>query len=303
MSIPIKNYGSTSATTEEPQPFSMRRSFANEAPADEPQGFYYWWMNGLGNLLGSLGTVPGLFCFPNPYEQISQGHVGLVSKFGKVYKTTDPGLVRVNPFTEELIQVDVKIQIAAIPNIRITTKDNVSIILESVIYYHIVDPYQATFGISNVRQALVERTQTTLRGVLGTRVLQDCIENRETIANDIRNMIDVPARAWGVTVESILIKDLEFSKDLQESLSSAATQKRIGEAKVIAAQAEVDSAKLMREAAEILNIPAAMQIRYLETLQAMSKHGSTKIIFMPTSENPDKNPAINPANYNNIANM
>ncbi|KAK9679434.1 hypothetical protein K7432_016271 [Basidiobolus ranarum] len=161
------------------------------------------------------------------------------------------------------------------------TKDNVNITIDSVLYYHVVDPYQALFGVSNVHQALIERTQTTLRGVLGTRVLQDCIENRETIADDIREMIDIPAREWGVTIESILIKDLDFSKELQESLSSAATQKRIGESKVISAQAEVDSAKLMREAAEILNTPAAMQIRYLETLSSMSKSSGTKIIFMP----------------------
>src|SRR5688572_15686318 len=81
-------------------------------------------------------------------------------------------------------------------------------------------------------------TQTTLRHILGARVLQDCIENREAIAEEIRETIDTPATAWGVKVESILIKDIMFSKDLQESLSSAATQKRIGESKVIAAQAE-----------------------------------------------------------------
>ncbi|ORX98160.1 hypothetical protein K493DRAFT_214711 [Basidiobolus meristosporus CBS 931.73] len=305
-SAAVKSYGSTSTSNHneaDTEPITGQPSYANETRVDESQSFYSWWMDGLGNIMGSLGSIPCFFCCPNPYQQIDQGYVGLVSRFGRVYKTTDPGLVRINPLSEELIAVDVKIQIISIPNVRITTKDNVSITLDSVIYYHIVDPYQATYGVSNLRQALVERTQTTLRGVLGTRVLQDCIENRETIANDIRIMIDIPAREWGVKVESILIKDLEFSKELQESLSSAATQKRIGESKVIAAQAEVDSAKLMREAAEILNTPAAMQIRYLETLQTMSKHGNSKIIFMPTSENAGTNPAMHAANLNNITNM
>lgn len=84
-------------------------------------------------------------------------------------------------------------------------------------------------------------------------------------------------------MESILIKDLKFSQDLQDNLSAAAKAKRIGESKVIAAQAEVDSAKLMREAADILNSPAAMQIRYLETLAGMAKTSGSKVIFMPPS--------------------
>ncbi|KAJ1540002.1 hypothetical protein HK405_012167, partial [Cladochytrium tenue] len=96
-----------------------------------------------------------------------------------------------------------------------------------------------------------------------------------------------PARAWGVKIESILIKDMQFSKELQETLSAAAKQKRIGESKVIIAQAEVESAKLMREASDILNTPAAMQIRYLETLTSMAKAAGTKVIFMPTSSTGD----------------
>ncbi len=97
----------------------------------------------------------------------------------------------------------------------------------------------------------------------------------------ILDIIDEVASSWGIKVESILLKDLNFSPELQEALSAAAKQKRLGESKVIAAQAEVESAKLMREASDILNTPAAMQIRYLETLQNMSKSANSKVIFMP----------------------
>ena len=89
-------------------------------------------------------------------------------------------------------------------------------------------------------------------------------------------------------MESILIKDLQFSRELQENLSAAAKQKRIGESKVIAARAEVDAARLMREASDILNTPAAMQIRYLETLQTMSRSGNQNVIFMPTNVSKEK---------------
>jgi regulator of protease activity HflC (stomatin/prohibitin superfamily) len=161
------------------------------------------------------------------------------------------------------------------------TKDNVTVHLTSVIYYHITSPHKAAFGISDVRQALVERTQTTLRHVVGARVLQDVIERREEVAQSIGEIIEDVASGWGVKVESMLIKDIIFSNELQDSLSMAAQSKRIGESKVIAARAEVESAKLMRQAADILSSAPAMQIRYLEAMQAMAKTANSKVIFLP----------------------
>lgn len=170
------------------------------------------------------------------------------------------------------------------------TKDNVNLTLTSVIYYHITSPHKAAFGISNIRQALVERTQTTLRHVIGARVLQDVIERREEIAQSIREIIEETASGWGANVESMLIKDIIFSQDLQDSLSMAAQSKRTGEAKVISARAEVESAKLMRQAADILSSAPAMQIRYLEAMQQMAKQSNSKVIFMP---GPSAQPAGN----------
>ena len=161
------------------------------------------------------------------------------------------------------------------------TKDNVTLNLTSVIYYHIISPHKSAFGITDVRQALIERTQTTLRHVVGARVLQDVIERREEIAQSISEIIEDVATGWGVKVESMLIKDIIFSSDLQESLSMAAQSRRIGESKIIAARAEVESAKLMRQAADILSSAPAMQIRYLEAMQAMAKSANSKVIFLP----------------------
>ncbi|KAJ1667533.1 hypothetical protein IW140_002114 [Coemansia sp. RSA 1813] len=246
--------------------------------------FYERMMNGLGHFFGCFGQIPGCFCCPNPFKEVDQGRIGLVSRFGRYYKTADPGLVYINPMSESIRSIDTKIQIQPIVQLPIVTKDNVSVGIEAVLYWHITDPYLATYGVSNVSQALVERTQTTLRAVLGGRDLQDLIENRNTIASGITDIIDRPARDWGVSVESILIKDVSLSRELQDSLSSAATQKRIGEAKVIQAKAEVDAAMLMREAAEILNTPAAMQIRTLDSLVMMAKTANTKVMFVPVNQ-------------------
>lgn len=205
----------------------------------------------------------------------------MVTNFGRFSRAVDPGLVKINPFSERLIQVDVKIQIVEVPQQVCMTKDNVTLHLTSVIYYHIISPHKAAFGISNIRQALVERTQTTLRHVIGARVLQDVIERREEIAQSIGEIIEEVASGWGVQVESMLVKDIIFSNELQDSLSMAAQAKRIGESKVIAARAEVESAKLMRQAADILSSAPAMQIRYLEAMQAMAKSANSKVIFLP----------------------
>ncbi|XXG97881.1 hypothetical protein Hte_004195 [Hypoxylon texense] len=269
---------------ERPKQEDLQASYASIVGNDaNPKGWYGSMINAIGSCMGTLGAIPCVFCCPNPYKQVHQGNVGLVTKFGKFYKAVDPGLVKINPLSERIIQVDVKIQIVEVPKQVCMTKDNVTVELTSVIYYHITSPHKAAFGIANVRQALIERTQTTLRHVVGARVLQDVIERREEIAASIGEIIEDVAGGWGVQVESMLIKDIVFSQELQGSLSMAAQSKRIGESKIIAAKAEVESAKLMRQAADILSSAPAMQIRYLEAMQAMAKSANAKVIFLPAA--------------------
>ncbi|KAH7390584.1 hypothetical protein BKA66DRAFT_459291 [Pyrenochaeta sp. MPI-SDFR-AT-0127] len=269
---------------EDLQPSYARVIKADDADADT-NGWYGAMINTLGGCIGTLGAIPCCIVCPNPYKPVNQGNVGLVTKFGRFARAVDPGLVYINPLSEHLVQVDIKIQIVEVPKQICMTKDNVSLQLTSVIYYRITSPHKAAFSISNIRQALVERTQTTLRHVVGARVLQDVIERREEIAQSIREIIEETALGWGVEVESMLVKDIIFSQELQDSLSMAAQSKRTGEAKVIAARAEVEAAKLMRRAADILSSAPAMQIRYLEAMQAMAKSGNSKIIFMPGPTN------------------
>jgi erythrocyte band 7 integral membrane protein len=152
---------------------------------------------------------------------------------------------------------------------------------DSVVYFQIANPYRAAFGISDLRQALTERAQTTLRHVVGARAVQSVVTEREAIAFEIAEIVGDVADKWGVAIEGILIKDIIFSPEVSASLSSAAQQKRIGESKVIAARAEVDAARLMRQAADILASPAAMQIRQLEALQQMAKTAGSKVVFVP----------------------
>ncbi|KAI7894883.1 uncharacterized protein EV154DRAFT_497296 [Mucor mucedo] len=266
----------------------VQASYAKELDIskDIPHGFYETMMTCIGNTIGFAGSFPCIVCCPNPYHKVQQGNVGLVEKFGKFYKCVDPGLVKVNPATENLKKIDITIQVTEIPKQDVITKDNVSVNLESVVYWHIVDPYQAVYGVTDVNYALIERASTSLRDVCGGHSVQDLIENREAISEELHEIIGPIAKSWGVKIESTLVKDITLSQLLQESLSSAAQAKRLGESRVITSKAEVEAAKLMRDAADILSTPAAIQIRYLETLQSMSKNSSgPKTIFVPLPPN------------------
>ncbi|CAK5284628.1 unnamed protein product, partial [Mycena citricolor] len=259
----------------------MQPSYAQDLGLGDVQhGLYGSLLQGLGTIVGVCGMVP--CCpFPNPFREVQQGSVGLVSRFGQFYKSVDPGLVQVNVCTESLKTVDVKIQISPIGRQSVITRDNVNVEIDSVIYFQITNPYRSAFGISDLRTALIERAQTTLRHVVGARAVQSVVTEREAIAFEIAEIVGDVADKWGVAIEGILIKDIIFSPEVSASLSSAAQQKRLGESKVIAARAEVDAARLMRQAADILASPAAMQIRQLEALQTMAKTGNSKVIFVP----------------------
>ncbi|KAF5101908.1 hypothetical protein D0Z00_000563 [Geotrichum galactomycetum] len=279
---PTTTQPETPITVEPFRKADLQVSYAHELEVPD-NGWYGSFVNGCGTICGGFGTIPCCFCFPNPFKSVSQGNVGLVTRFGQFYKSVDPGLVKVNPLSEKLFLVDVRIQVLDVPSQVSMTKDNVNINLSSVLYYHITSPHKSKFAVKNVIQALEERTQTTLRLVIGARTLQDIIERREEVAASIQEIIDETATSWGVKVESILIKDIILSHELQDSLAQAAKSKRAGESKIITARAEVESAKLMRRAADILASKAAMQIRYLEAMQQMARQANSKVIFMPSA--------------------
>ncbi|KAI3406875.1 hypothetical protein KGF56_000167 [Candida oxycetoniae] len=245
-------------------------------------GAYQSFISGVGSFFGQCG----MFCFlcENPYKEVDQGEVGLVQTFGRLSRAVEPGLNYVNTWSERLTRVSIKINIREMPAQKCLTRDNVSVIITSVVYYNIIDPQKAIFSIQNIHEAIIERTQTTLRDVIGGRVLQDVVEKREEVAESIEHIIAKTAFDWGVNIESILIKDLTLPDKVQASLSMAAEAKRIGEGKIINAKAEVESAKLMRKAADILASKPAMQIRYLDALQNMAKSPGTRVIFMPSAQ-------------------
>lgn len=160
------------------------------------------------------------------------------------------------------------------------------------------------FKVDDIRQSIIELAYTTLRNVIGSNTLKNLLSNRSEIAVSVKEIVDESVHRWGVSVDRIQIKDIKVPKDTMTSLSSATTSEREGEAKIISARAEVESAKLMREASDLLNTKAAMQIRALETYRNMASSVSqgTKVIFVPIDLNGGSNVSKNPILTNELIN-
>lgn len=267
------------------KPEMVVKNFAKSYPTPPKDG-YQTFILAMGSFLGCFGTV--CFCCTNPYQTVYEGEVGLVQTFGALSRTVEPGTSYVNTWSELLTRVNIKINTMELPLQFCFTRDNLSVAITSVVYYNIVDPQKAIFSISDIRTAINERTQNTMRDVIGNRTLQEVVEKREEIAEAIEQVISKTAAEWGVNIESILIKDLKLPPSVQDSFAKAAEARRIGEAKIINAKAEVESARQMRKASDILSSPAALQIRYLDALQNMSKNPGTRVIFMPSADSIEK---------------
>lgn len=217
------------------------------------------------------------------YKQIREAEYGVVTEFGKFTKLLPPGLHYLNPVTEVLTPYDLRERVVDLAKQSLLTKDNVSVTLDAILYYKIVDVYKACFEVENMELAIREITKTSLKDVFGHVTLQEAFEQREKISSRLRDILDPIALTWGADVTRVLIQEIALTMDLQRGLSSAATAKRSAEGKIIEAQANVDSAKLMREASDVLNTPAAMQIRYLDAITGLAQAANTKIVFLPGS--------------------
>jgi erythrocyte band 7 integral membrane protein len=236
-----------------------------------------------GNCQGVLCTWICCCCGSAAYKQVSESQYGIVTEFGKFVKLLPPGLHYLNPMTEKLATYDVRERVIDLSKQSLLTKDNVSITLDAILYFKVTDVYKAAFEVENMQLAIREITRTTLKDVFGHVTLQEAFEQRESISEKIRDILDPITLTWGADVTRVLIQEILLAQDLARGLSSSATAKRTAEGKIIEAQANVDSAKLMREASDVLNTPAAMQIRYLDAITGLAQAQNTKIVFLPSS--------------------
>jgi regulator of protease activity HflC (stomatin/prohibitin superfamily) len=239
-----------------PPPLGQRQVIA-EAPVP-PLGCYGTFLHGLGTIWGCIGTVT--ICLCPPYKTIQQGEYGVVTQFGRYARVVEPGLVYFTPFVEEIRRVDTRLCTLNLERQMTLSKDNISLYADVVLLYRIINVHQASFQVQNLTALLQQCAYATIRQVFGTKTLQELLEKRHEIAADVYSIVENDARNWGVHIDAINIKDLILPENMVRVLSAAPIAKREAEAKIILAQADVESAKLMREASDILATDAAMQI-------------------------------------------
>ena len=215
-------------------------------------------------------------------ETVNKGCRGVVQEFGVLKREVSEGLHYINPVTEIMSTVNMKVQVIDLDKQNVMTSDKLSITIDSVVFYKITNVDDACFKIQNVVHSVTELSYATLRNVIGNTTLETCLGKRDELAQLIKQIIDENIKNWGIKIISIQIKDIIVPRDITLSLSSAITAEREAKAKIITAKADVEAAQLMRDAADILSTDAAMQIRALEVIDKLAHSANTKIVFLPS---------------------
>jgi regulator of protease activity HflC (stomatin/prohibitin superfamily) len=221
-----------------------------------------------------------LFFFLIGLRIVQQYQRGVVFRFGKVISTRNPGLTWIIPFIDTLRSVDLRTITLPVPAQKIITKDNVSVDISAVSYYKIVDPVKSIVAIQNVREAIDQIAQTSLRNVVGKFQLDEILSERETINAEITKILDAFTEQWGVVVSAVEIKDIELPEDMQRAIAKQAEAEREKRAKIIAAEGEYLSAQKLADTADIMAAhPIALQLRNLQTLAEIGIEKNSTIIF------------------------
>lgn len=205
---------------------------------------------------------------------------GVIFFLGKCKGIRGPGLIILVPVFEQMTRVQLRTVTMNIPSQKIITKDNVSIDIAAVAYYHVVDPVKATIAIENVYDAVNQISQTTVRNVVGQFQLDQLLSQTVDINQQIKNVIDEHTEPWGVQVTAVEIKDITLPENMQRAMAKEAEAERERRAKIVAAQGELQAAQKLGEAADIMALhPVALQLRTLQTMAEISVEKNSTIIF------------------------
>jgi erythrocyte band 7 integral membrane protein len=210
------------------------------------------------------------------YERAVIFRLGRIKKGGAV----GPGLFFIIPCIDQCVTVDLRTVSFDVPPQEILTKDSVTVAVDAVVYYNIRDPMSAVCNVADYSKSTKLLASTTLRNILGTKTLTEVLSDRETIAKDMKMMIDEATDPWGIDIERVEVKDVRLPQQLQRAMAAEAEATREARAKVIAAEGEQKASKALKEASDIISeSPSALQLRYLQTLATISTEKNSTIIF------------------------
>jgi len=206
---------------------------------------------------------------------------GVVFRLGRLIDLKGPGLFLILPFgVDRLTKIDLRVITLEVPPQEVITVDNVTVKVNAVIFYQVLDARSAVTRVFNYGVATSQKAQTTLRAVLGQHSLDDLLAKRESINQDLQQIIDQQTEPWGIKVSAVEVKDVELPQSMQRAIARQAEAEREKRAKVIAAEGEFQAAQTLANAAQVISTqPAALALRYMQTLLDMSSEKSSTIIF------------------------
>ncbi|MEJ7838157.1 MAG: SPFH domain-containing protein [Thermomicrobiales bacterium] len=205
---------------------------------------------------------------------------GVVFRLGRLVGARGPGLILLIPFVERMQKVDLRTVTMDIPSQEVITQDNVTIRVNAVAYFRVVDPNEAIVNVADFIRATSQIAQTTLRSVLGQSALDDLLSEREKINQQLAKIIDDQTEPWGVKVSIVEVKDVELPQSMQRAMARQAEAEREKRAKIIHAQGEFQASQQLAAAAEVINRnPVTIQLRYLQTLTEIGAEKNTTIVF------------------------
>jgi regulator of protease activity HflC (stomatin/prohibitin superfamily) len=204
----------------------------------------------------------------------------VVFTLGRFQKVKGPGLVLLMPFVQEMVRVDLRIQVIEIPSQDVISQDNVSMKVDAVLYFNVVDPEKAIIKVQDYLPATNMLAQTTLRAVLGQHALDDMLSERKKLNADVQSIVDGATEAWGIKVGNVEIRTVELTDNMVRAIAKQAEAERDRRAKIIHADAEFQASQTLVNAATILgSVPAAMQLRYLQTLAEIGADQNSTVVF------------------------
>ncbi|HXK55446.1 MAG: slipin family protein [Gammaproteobacteria bacterium] len=205
---------------------------------------------------------------------------GVVFLLGRFWKVKGPGLVVIIPIVQQMVRVDLRTVVLDVPTQDVISRDNVSVKVNAVVYFRVIDPERAIIQVEDFMKATSQLSQTTLRSVLGQHELDEMLAERDRLNKDVRAILDQQTDAWGIKVSNVEIKHVDLDESMIRAIARQAEAERARRAKIIHAEGEQQAAEKLLEAARILSQqPQAIQLRYLETLTEVAGDKSHTLVF------------------------
>jgi regulator of protease activity HflC (stomatin/prohibitin superfamily) len=230
-------------------------------------------------------VIGGLIGVGRSVRVVQQYEQGIIFRFGRVLgRPRGPGLTLIRPFGDRMQKVNMQIVAMAVPAQEGITRDNVSVRVDAVVYFRVVDPIKATINVQNYMFAVSQQAQTSLRSIIGQSEMDQLLAERDTVNRELRNIIDEPTEGpWGVRVERVEIKDVSLPEGMKRSMSRQAEAERERRARIITADGEYQASKRLAAAANVMaKDPAALQLRLLQTVvEVAAERNSTLVMPIP----------------------